>query len=45
MAEFAAGLPPADPSLTGPSLEDIILGSERFDPRNIEEFVEEFGVK
>ncbi|KAF2645809.1 hypothetical protein P280DRAFT_417930 [Massarina eburnea CBS 473.64] len=29
----------------GPSLEDIIGSSERFNPRNIEQFVEEFGIK
>lgn len=29
----------------GPSLEDIIGGSERFNPRNVDQVVEEFGVK
>ncbi|KAH7391880.1 SNF2 family N-terminal domain-containing protein [Pyrenochaeta sp. MPI-SDFR-AT-0127] len=29
----------------GPSLEDIIGGSERFNPRHVEQMIEEFGVK
>lgn len=29
----------------GPTLQDIIGGSERFNPRNAEQLVEEFGVK
>ncbi|USP79733.1 Putative SWI/SNF-related matrix-associated actin-dependent regulator of chromatin subfamily A member 3-like 1 [Curvularia clavata] len=45
MAEYAANLAQGDPSMTGPSLEDIISGSERFNPRNMDEIVEEFGVK
>jgi SWI/SNF-related matrix-associated actin-dependent regulator of chromatin subfamily A3 len=45
MAEYAASLSQGDPSMTGPSLEDIISGSERFNPRNIDQVVEEFGVK
>jgi SWI/SNF-related matrix-associated actin-dependent regulator of chromatin subfamily A3 len=29
----------------GPSLEDIVGGSQRYNPRNVEQVVEEFGVK
>jgi SWI/SNF-related matrix-associated actin-dependent regulator of chromatin subfamily A3 len=29
----------------GPSLEDIVGGSQRYNPRNVEQAVEEFGVK
>ncbi|KAF2134281.1 hypothetical protein P153DRAFT_307360 [Dothidotthia symphoricarpi CBS 119687] len=43
MAEFMAGS--SQGVGPGPSLEDIIGGSERFNPRNVESVVEEFGVK
>lgn len=43
LAEFAAGS--SQSNGTGPSLEDIIGGSERFNPRNAEQFIEEFGIK
>jgi SWI/SNF-related matrix-associated actin-dependent regulator of chromatin subfamily A3 len=44
MAEFAAGSQSQDIT-PGPSMEDIIGGSERFNPRNVEQVVEDFGVK
>lgn len=43
MAEFMAGS--SQGIGPGPSLEDIIGNSERFNPRNIESVVEEFGIK
>jgi len=43
LAEYAAGS--SQGIGPGPSLEDIIGGSERFNPRNAEQFVEEFGIK
>ncbi|KAF2175430.1 hypothetical protein K469DRAFT_610754 [Zopfia rhizophila CBS 207.26] len=43
MGEYAGGSSQA--SGFGPSLEDIIGGSERFTPRNAEQVVEQFGVK
>lgn len=39
MAGSSAGFGP------GPTLEDIVGGSERYNPRNVEQVVEEFGVK
>ncbi|KAH6612407.1 SNF2 family N-terminal domain-containing protein [Boeremia exigua] len=45
MSEYMAGSSQADGMGPGPSLEDIIGGSERFNPRNFENIVEEFGVK
>lgn len=39
MAGSSAGFGP------GPSLEDIVGGSERYNPRNVDQVVEEFGVK
>lgn len=45
MSEYMAGLSQPDGMGPGPSLEDIIGGSERFNPRNFENVVEEFGVK
>jgi SWI/SNF-related matrix-associated actin-dependent regulator of chromatin subfamily A3 len=44
MAEFAAGSQSQDIT-PGPSMEEIIGGSERFNPRNVEQVVEDFGVK
>jgi SWI/SNF-related matrix-associated actin-dependent regulator of chromatin subfamily A3 len=44
MSEFMAGSSQAGFG-PGPSLEDIVGGSERYNPRNIERVVEEFGVK
>ena len=29
----------------GPSMDDIIGGSERFNPRNVEQMAEKFGIK
>lgn len=43
LAEYATGS--SFGTGQGPSLEDIIGGSERFNPRNVEQFVEEFGIK
>jgi SWI/SNF-related matrix-associated actin-dependent regulator of chromatin subfamily A3 len=45
MGEYMAGSSAGDGMGPGPSLEDIIGGSERFNPRNFENVVEEFGVK
>ncbi|KAF9692216.1 hypothetical protein EKO04_009568 [Ascochyta lentis] len=45
MSEYMAGSSQSDGMGPGPSLEDIIGGSERFNPRNFENVVEEFGVK
>jgi SWI/SNF-related matrix-associated actin-dependent regulator of chromatin subfamily A3 len=45
MSEYMAGASQSDGMGPGPSLEDIIGGSERFNPRNFESVVEEFGVK
>jgi SWI/SNF-related matrix-associated actin-dependent regulator of chromatin subfamily A3 len=42
MADFMAA--PSQAGF-GPSLEDIVGGSERYNPRNVEQVVEEFGVK
>jgi SWI/SNF-related matrix-associated actin-dependent regulator of chromatin subfamily A3 len=44
MAEFMAASSQAAFG-DGPSLEDIVSGSERYNPRNIEQVVEEFGIK
>jgi SWI/SNF-related matrix-associated actin-dependent regulator of chromatin subfamily A3 len=44
MADFMAGSSQAG-SGSALSLEDIVGGSERYNPRNIEQVVEEFGVK
>jgi SWI/SNF-related matrix-associated actin-dependent regulator of chromatin subfamily A3 len=44
MAEFAAGSQ-SQGIMPDPSMEDIIGGSERFNPRNVEQVVEDFGVK
>ncbi|KAF2034663.1 hypothetical protein EK21DRAFT_85239 [Setomelanomma holmii] len=43
MSDFAAGS--SQGFGPGPSLEDIVGGSERYNPRNVEQVVEEFGVK
>ncbi|KAF1953942.1 hypothetical protein CC80DRAFT_476857 [Byssothecium circinans] len=43
MAEFASTS--SQGAGSGPSMEDIIGGSERFNPRNAEQFVEDFGIK
>jgi SWI/SNF-related matrix-associated actin-dependent regulator of chromatin subfamily A3 len=43
MADFMAGS--SQGFGPGPSLEDIVGGSERYNPRNVEQIVEEFGVK
>jgi SWI/SNF-related matrix-associated actin-dependent regulator of chromatin subfamily A3 len=43
LAEYAAGS--SQGFGPGPSLEDIIGGSERFNPRNVEQIVEEYGIK
>ncbi|KAF1945397.1 hypothetical protein EJ02DRAFT_369849 [Clathrospora elynae] len=43
MSEFAAGLSQSVVP-AGPSMEDIIGGSERFNPRNVEQMAEDFGV-
>ncbi|KAL1591477.1 hypothetical protein SLS60_011977 [Paraconiothyrium brasiliense] len=43
LAEYAAGS--SQGVGPGPTLEDIIGGSESFNPRNAEQFVEEFGIK
>ena len=45
MSDYMAGSSQSDGMGPGPSLEDIIGGSERFNPRNFENVVEEFGVK
>ncbi|KAJ4316020.1 hypothetical protein N0V94_005647 [Neodidymelliopsis sp. IMI 364377] len=45
MSEYMAGASQSDGMGPGPSFEDIIGGSERFNPRNFENVVEEFGVK
>lgn len=45
MSDYMAGSSQSDSVGLGPSLEDIIGGSERFNPRNFENVVEEFGVK
>ncbi|KAF1360134.1 hypothetical protein EJ07DRAFT_177456 [Lizonia empirigonia] len=45
MSEYMAGSSQSNGMGPGPSLEDIIGGSERFNPRNFESVVEEFGVK
>lgn len=43
MSEFVGG--PSQGLGPGPTLEDIIGSSERFNPRNAEQFIEEFGIK
>jgi SWI/SNF-related matrix-associated actin-dependent regulator of chromatin subfamily A3 len=43
LSDFAAA--PEQSIVPGPSLEDIVGGSERYNPRNVEQVVEEFGVK
>lgn len=45
MADFAAGSSQSDGLGPGPSMEDIISGSVRFNPRNLDQVVEEFGIK
>lgn len=45
MSEYMAGSSQSNGMGPGPSLEDIIGGSERFNPRNFESVIEEFGVK
>ncbi|KAH7402017.1 SNF2 family N-terminal domain-containing protein [Phaeosphaeria sp. MPI-PUGE-AT-0046c] len=44
MSDYAAGSSQAGFG-PGPTLEDIVGGSERYNPRNVEQVVEEFGVK
>ncbi|KAF2740502.1 hypothetical protein EJ04DRAFT_548514 [Polyplosphaeria fusca] len=43
MADFGAGS--SQGYGPGPSLEEILTASERFNPRNVENVVEEFGIK
>ncbi|KAH7072928.1 SNF2 family N-terminal domain-containing protein [Paraphoma chrysanthemicola] len=43
MSDFAAGS--SQGFGPGPSIEDIVGGSERYNPRNVDQVVEEFGVK
>ena len=45
MSEYMAGSSQIQGAEPGPSLEDIIGSSERFNARNFENVVEEFGVK
>jgi SWI/SNF-related matrix-associated actin-dependent regulator of chromatin subfamily A3 len=45
MSDFAAGSSQGPGIMPAPSMEDIIGGSLRFNPRNVEEMVEEFGIK
>ncbi|EOA81007.1 uncharacterized protein SETTUDRAFT_174657 [Exserohilum turcica Et28A] len=45
MAEYAASLSRDDASPAKRNLNDIIKASERFNPRNIEQLAEDFGVK
>ncbi|KAF1929812.1 uncharacterized protein M421DRAFT_419589 [Didymella exigua CBS 183.55] len=45
MSDYMAGSTQSDGTGPGPSLMDIIGASERFNPRNFENVVEEFGVK
>ncbi|CAG5175025.1 uncharacterized protein ALTATR162_LOCUS10818 [Alternaria atra] len=45
MAEYAAGSSQGPGLMPGPSMEDILGGSIRFNPRNVEEMVEEYGIK
>jgi SWI/SNF-related matrix-associated actin-dependent regulator of chromatin subfamily A3 len=45
MSDYMAGPSQSDGTSAGPSLMDIIGASERFNPRNFENVVEEFGVK
>jgi SWI/SNF-related matrix-associated actin-dependent regulator of chromatin subfamily A3 len=45
MSEYMAGFSQVQGMGPGPSLEDIIGGSERFNARNFENVTEEFGVK
>ncbi|KAF2854582.1 hypothetical protein T440DRAFT_441724 [Plenodomus tracheiphilus IPT5] len=44
MADYMMGTSQGDGLGPGPSLEDIIGGSVRFNPRNLDQMVEEFGV-
>lgn len=44
MADYMAGTS-TEGMGPGPSLEDIVGGSERYNPRNVDQVVEEFGVK
>ncbi|EON61802.1 hypothetical protein W97_01019 [Coniosporium apollinis CBS 100218] len=41
--QWAAGLSQGDGM--GPTMDDLISGSERFNPRNVEQMVEQFGTK
>ncbi|KAJ9641805.1 hypothetical protein H2199_005018 [Coniosporium tulheliwenetii] len=41
--QWAAGLSQGDGM--GPNMEELIAGSERFNPRNVEQMVEQFGTK
>ncbi|KAI8935986.1 hypothetical protein NX059_007489 [Plenodomus lindquistii] len=45
MSDYMVGSSQGDGLGPGPSLEDIIGGSVRFNPRNLDQMVEEFGVK
>ena len=45
MAEYAAGSSQGSGLGPGPSMEDILGDSVRFNPRNVEEMVEEYGIK
>ncbi|PVH97783.1 hypothetical protein DM02DRAFT_657940 [Periconia macrospinosa] len=45
MAEYAGGGSSSQGMAAKPSLQDIISGSERFNPRSAEQIVEEFGIK
>jgi SWI/SNF-related matrix-associated actin-dependent regulator of chromatin subfamily A3 len=45
MAEYAASSSQGPGLIPGPSMEDILGGSVRFNPRNVEEMVEEYGIK
>ncbi|KAF3044693.1 hypothetical protein E8E12_009141 [Didymella heteroderae] len=45
MADYMAGPSQSDGIGAGPTLMDIIGASERFNPRNFEDVIEEFGVK
>ncbi|KAH6867044.1 SNF2 family N-terminal domain-containing protein [Alternaria rosae] len=45
MGEFAFSSSQVPGLMPGPSMEDIIGGSLRFNPRNVEEMVEEYGIR
>ncbi|KAH9860477.1 hypothetical protein J1614_011808 [Plenodomus biglobosus] len=45
MSDYMAGSSQGDGLGPGPSMEDIISGSMRFNPRNLDQMMEEFGVK